>query len=414
MKNVLHLLALCTLTAAAFLGSGKTFAVIGDCADATLLEHTFSSGASWALCADVSALHALEVSSVHYRAPGDSQRSVLAQAHVAQILMHYHDEPEARAQIGQLDNSRNVTMNVNNCDGTLLLAKSEGPTVCSRIETPRILAKYAQRPSLQGSSWELSSALQRDGLLWVVSVRFSEDGQITPAITLSGKAREGTDVVADAVTDVVADVGTDVISDAEASGVDTTSTLPESGRQLTRATILGTWRLVFNLDDGQTDQVQQFDFVLDPLRGNRRSMQIVPMTSESFASVNRDQFRAWLIADPTGTGYYLDPSNSGFNYGGTQYNWTQFDLAVTRNASCERYALGNSSHSEQSDPTCGDTLDDFVSGELIDSEHPALWFSQSRTLSPTNEDWPAISHFRQSFTLLPYDWTESSPFEVIE
>jgi len=356
MKNVLHLLALCTLTAAAFLGSGKTFAVIGDCADATLLEHTFSSGASWALCADVSALHALEVSSVHYRAPGDSQRSVLAQAHVA----------------------------------------------------------YAQRPSLQGSSWELSSALQRDGLLWVVSVRFSEDGQITPAITLSGKAREGTDVVADAVTDVVADVGTDVISDAEASGVDTTSTLPESGRQLTRATILGTWRLVFNLDDGQTDQVQQFDFVLDPLRGNRRSMQIVPMTSESFASVNRDQFRAWLIADPTGTGYYLDPSNSGFNYGGTQYNWTQFDLAVTRNASCERYALGNSSHSEQSDPTCGDTLDDFVSGELIDSEHPALWFSQSRTLSPTNEDWPAISHFRQSFTLLPYDWTESSPFEVIE
>jgi len=361
-----------------------------DCADGTRLEQSFQSGASWVVCAQVSDLHALAVSSVHYRAPGDSLRSVLSQAQVAQVLMHYHDEQNAREQIGIADGARLLNWREQTCSGQQVLDGSGEPTICSIIQQPRVLARYAQQPSLLGSAWEISSSLQRDGLVWLVSITFGEDGQITPAVTLSGKARQGTDPA-------------------------TTNRLPASGQRLARATVLATWRLAFDLDGGSADNVKQFDFVLDPEDGNRRPMQITQMDSERFSNVQRDDFRGWLVSDPIlDTGYYLDPSNSGFSYVAMPDNWTQYDLAVTTNKPCERYASGNQTNAADSTDTCGDTLDDFVNAEPLDSVSPVLWYSQSRTFNPGNEDWPVISHFRQAFTLLPYDWTSASPFEVVE
>ena len=369
--------------------ANRANAAISDCGNATLLEHAFSSGASWSLCAQANDTHALEVTSVHYRAPGGILRSVLAQAHVSQILMHYHDEPTPRAQINDESLSRLLPMSSTTCDGSLLLADVGSALVCSRILDNRILAKYAQRPSLQSQRWELSSSLQNSGLIWTTSLSFTEDGQIMPAVSLSGRARE-------------------TLTNAAFS-----ASLPASRRHLARATVLATWRLVFNLDDAEFDEVQQFDFPLNEGLGNRRPMQVTQFDTEVFTTVKRDNFRGWRIYDPGGTGYYLDPSNSGFNFLGSGYNWARFDLAVTGNKPCEQYALNNKPVSESSQ-ACGASLDDFVSGESLQGTHPVLWFSQTRTFNPANEDWPAISNFNQSFTLLPYDWTPSSPFEVIE
>ena len=367
----------------------------GDCGDATLIEHTFSSGASWSLCASVDERHALDITALHYRAPGDSLRSVLHKLHAAQILMHYHDEANARAQIGSVGDGRLLVMTEQQCDGTLLLDSGNGAHVCSRVEDNRVLAKFAQRPSLQSQRWNLSSALQRESLVWTVSVSLTEDGQIQPAVTLSGRARE-----------------------AVASS-NFASTLANGEGQLTRATVLSTWRMVFNLDDGDYDAVQQFDFVLNESSGNRRPMQITEMQTESFAMVARDQFRGWRMLDNIGTGYYLDPSNSGFRYTGGGYNWAHFDIGLSRYQACEHYASGNALHdgtgtSTANEGTCGDSLDDFVDGESLHGAHPVLWFSQSRTFNPGDDDWPVISNFHQSFTLLPFDWNSASPFEVIE
>ena len=330
----------------------------GDCAGSTRLEHTFSSGASWALCASVDERHALDITALHYRAPGDSLRSVLHEVHVAQILMHYHDEANARAQIGSADDGRLLAMTEQQCDGTLLLDNGNGARVCSRVEDNRVLAKFAQRPSLQSQRWELSSALQRGSLVWTVSVSLTEDGQIHPAVTLSGRARE-------------ADAGSGFVS-----------TLTNGRPQLIRATVLSTWRMVFNLDDSEYDTVQQFDFVLDESSGNQRPMQITELQSEGFASVARDRFRGWRIIDNIGTGYYLDPSNSGFSYAGGEHNWAHFDIGLSRYNACERYASGNNSHdgtrtgtstgtNTDTGATCGDNLDDFVNGESLHNAHPS-------------------------------------------
>ncbi len=369
--------------------SGNTaFAAAAPCVVGTPLTQSFASGASWSLCARTDEQHGLEVSQVYYRAPGDISRSVLGIAHIGQILMHYHDEELPRAQINTAGMPRTLTMTANNCSGTLLLNKGTDATLCSRVEDNRITAKYAQDPGLQSQRWQLSSALQREGLVWAISIAFREDGQITPGLSLSGRAR---------------------LNDEPS---DFAATLPNSGQYLPRATILSTWRMSFNLDDGAPDSVQQFEFELDEARGNRRPMQVTELGTESLAVVKRTSFRGWRIIDPVGAGYYLDPSNSGFSFIGSAYNWARFDVALTAFKSCERYALHNNA-SFVNEERCGASLDDFVNGETLAGAQPVLWFSQSRTLNPTNEHWPVISHVHQSFTLLPFDWTPTSPFELI-
>jgi len=267
-----------------------------ECAEGTQASHTFSSGASWSLCIQVSATHGLQLDNVHYQAPGDRLRSVLESLHAAQILMHYHDESEERPQLGNSDVAgRVLPMNSNTCDGQLLLEREAAHDVCSRIEDNRILAKYAQQPALHSQRWELTSALQRETLTWATSVNLTEDGQIIPAISLSGRARQS------------------------GAGGFFASTLPESNQSLARATVLSTWRIVFNLDDGATDAVEQLDFPLITSQGNQRPMQVTPLDNELFTNVVREQFRGWRIMDRVrGSGYYLDPSNSGFSFTG---NW---------------------------------------------------------------------------------------------
>ena len=364
-----------------------------NCTDTTILEHSFSSGASWTLCAVVTEAHGLEVSDVYYRAPGDTSRSVLLQAHVGQILLQYHDESAPVPQVGDAATGRLISMTSASCDGTLLLDGGDGPALCSRILDNRLLSKYEQRAGLQSERWELVSAIERDGLVWAISISLSEDGQITPGVSLSGRAREATALAGDDEQFV--------------------ALLPHNQRYLPRATVLTNWRMVFNLDTPASDSVQQLDFTLDVALANQRPMVISNISNESLATVERESFRSWRVMDATGAGYLLDPSNNGFSYVGGPYNWARFDIAFTQYKACERYASDNL-RSASIDTACDDSLDDFISGESLSQNHPVLWFSQSRTLSPTDEHWPVISNFYQSFTLLPFDWTAASPFEVLD
>lgn len=381
------------------LGSLQVWAHDTRCDEGAVLEKAFPSGAQWSLCAAVHPAHGLTISNARYRAPGDSSRSVLHIAHVGQILLHYHDQQLPAAQIinPPLNSHRVLQMTSAHCDGELLLDKDGSARLCSRMEDNLTLARYANRPSLHGQNWELSTALQRDALTWAISITLTEDGRINPAVSLSGRATQ---------------FGTDPRFAQQVAAAQ---------KAVTRASILVTWRIVFDLDSPGSDSVQQFEFPLMPSQGNRRPMQVSRLATETFANVDRDNFRGWRFVDTTSAGYYLEPFNSGFNYRNASMNWAQFDVAITRYRECELYALGNKSTIADSqrfdsidEEACGQTLDDFISGESLADEHPVLWFSQSRALNPSNEDWPVISNFHQSFTLLPFDWTSSSPFEVIE
>lgn len=366
-----------------------------DCAEGTSLQHSFVTGATWTLCANLDDAHALTIKAVHYHAPGDRKRSVLAELNVGQILLHYHDSENPTPQIAPTANGATDSKSVialpwtdSTCDTEIIGSPDHPHMICARLKNMGVLAKYAQRPSLHGQSWEIASTFAIHAITWTIAYTFSEDGQIQPSVSLSGRLeRTG--------------------NDARYSQALRNATDP-----VTRASILATWRMVFDLDTSTADRIEQFDFPLDTSLGNRRAMQISAIETETLRNVDSNKFRGWRILDTSGAGYYLDPANSGFRYTSQTMNWAQFDVAVTRFKPCERYALLN--QMLQGTSTCGDNLDQFISGEAMEDASPVLWYSQMHTLNPSQEDWPVVSDLRLAFDLLPFDWTASSPFEVIE
>ncbi|NND92641.1 MAG: hypothetical protein HKN42_17440 [Granulosicoccus sp.] len=372
----------------------------------TAIDYAFSSGAMWSLCLMVEESHGLTITSASYRAPGDSQRNVLQLAHIGQVLLHYHDEPDpipqldvAHHQERQSQGSDVLSMNDNTCAGTVLDMNDHPAAVCARVRDNRTLAKYAQRPSLHSRSLELSSAFQRDTLTWTVSFTFTEDGQVSPGLGLSGRASR-------------------TLADSRYS-----QTVAAHLPPLVRATVLATWRLVFDLDTPAIDTIEQYEFPLDAADGNRRPMQVTTLTTERQLRANRETFRGWRIVDASGAGYYLDPANNGFSYTHPRMHWPGYELALTRLKPCERFAAGNAtvslasrteSSTAESSPVCGLSLDDFVNGESLQGAPPVVWYGQSRVLDPHREHWPVIRNVRLTFDLLPFDWTASSPFEPVD
>jgi Cu2+-containing amine oxidase len=391
----------------AFALPSSTHAQQADCTTGIALQHSFNSGASWSLCADVSDVHGLQVSNTFFRAPGDLNRSILAEAHLSQILLHYHDSSIEEPQIlpapapesnpdsdsstsltDSVSTSETVTLTDLNCAGRVLGTGQEPNSICERVKSNGILAKFDQYRSIQTEAWELSSTFTRETLTWNISWTFTEDGQIRPRLSLSGRSSRR--------------------NNNEQYAQQTRIDIPS----MTRATILSTWRLVPALDTQSADTVEQFDFPLDIASGNRRPMQITPLSQESFQTMNRENFRGWRIIDASGAGYYLDPANNGFGYTSPTHNWANYAIAVTREEGCERYAFGNPA--SPTDAVCGASLDDFVNDEPLADAGVVLWFNQTRHMDTGVEDWPVIRDVQLGFDLLPFDWTATSPFELVE
>jgi len=362
------------------------------------MQHAFASGASWSFCAVLDEHHALELQQLHFQAPGDTSRKVLQHLHLGQALLHYHNEPTADVLIGEnrLGGASLKTLTAQSCDGELHAAGNVKPNICSYVRNTGLLAKYNRRPGLQSEQFHLYSVSDYQGLTLQVQIGLSEDGRITPAVNLSGRSSAVT-------TDTR--FGNRVLN-------------PLTGETVisTQASVLFTWRMAFAInDDEQNDSVEEFNFKLEPSLGNRRPMIVTPLVTEALRNKNRNQFRGWRVKDINGSGYYLDPHNSGFGYSDQRNNWTQFDFALTAFNACERHSrFAASSADIDRDYECEGSLDNFVNGESMLNRNPVVWYSLSRVLRPNAEDFPAITSMQSDFEIIPFDWTPTSPFEVIE
>jgi len=388
------------------------------CDDGRRLAHTFDSGAAWSLCARIDEHHGLELIDLAYRAPGDRERPVLRSLHLAQILVHWHDANAPERRLGGnesgtagLGGNASVVLGRNSCEGeTASLAApgadegpagvdtaadimdqgiaDEMPRLCARERASGLLAKYDQRAALQGEDWELFAVARQGLLVWRTGVTLTEDGSIAPSLALSGR----------------------LTRTSEDPRYAASATATEAG--LVGAVLHATWRLAFALDTPATDRVEEFDFALETGAGNRRTMRIRPLVDESLRQVRRDSFRGWRVVDgESGAGYFLDPLDSALAWNSPGDDWARFDLAITRTADCERLASGNE---VRADAGCGAGLDDFVNGEALDGADPVLWHSRTRNWVPRQEDLPFLSSVELDMRIIPFDWTDASPFEVVE
>ncbi len=377
-----------------FLASYTHTATAYACEQGQSIQHSFSSGASWTLCALVDDEHGLELQALTYRAPGDTDRLVLKQLHLGQALLHYHDEVEPIALIGTQgfnQGSHQILLDAT-CDGQLYESSNAQTQLCGVQRDIGLMAKYSNRRGLQGQSWKLYSMAEYDKLTFQIAVTLTEDGRIAPSVTLSGRATRTSNNATQA-NSVIDAVSKEII-------------------QSTQASLLYTWRMAFSLNgDPQNDSVEEFNFKLQPELGNRRPMQVQALQTETLRTIERDDFRGWRIRDENGSGYYLDPQTSGFNFISNQFNWTQFDFALSAYNSCEQHSyLPNQTPAGIAD--CGSHIDDYVNGDSMQNQQAVAWFSMSRLFRPSAEDFPIISSLSASFELIPFDWTPTSPFEL--
>jgi len=366
--------------------------------DGNLIAHQFESGARWQMCWHIDDHAGLTLSDVAYGPPAEPARTVLKAGSLAQILFKYDTDTLAGQLLAEygLGSSNHVKADALSCTGGDIHTENDGSQICVRLRNKNSMTSL--RRSLSKRRYELSLYAQSSiGAQSFEQVwRFSEDGEITPAVRFGGELDRFTHL---------AQYG---------------SAIREDGPLAVNASLLYTWRLDFNIaGTAQNDLVEQIEFVPHESNVVRRSIDTRLLDVESLHKVNRTRFRGWLVKDAdisaganaiTRIGYYLDPQFSGFDFVSRTNNWANFDLAVTRHRDCEQLASGNASNKTD----CGDNLDDFVNGESLQGEDVTLWFSLARGFVPKAEDFPAISTREASFKVIPFDWSASTPFTALE
>lgn len=360
----------------------------------TAFTHEFDSGARWDLCWHIDDQAGLTISNIHYGAPAEASVKLMERAALAQILFKYDEDLTAEHILSTsgLGGSNHQAPNTSTCPtGEIQLATNDSG-LCTRQRDKNTLTSVRRSVALRRHELSLHAFSKVGAKTYEQVWRFSEDGQIIPAIRVSGELDRFTNKT---------QYGT---------------AITESGPLAANASLLFTWRLDFNIGDTpNNDIVEEVEFIPHVSNVVRRSITTTPLNSESFNKVHRTQFRGWLVRDAdlsagtsgtTRMGYYLDPQSSGFDYVSRRNNWALFDFSVTRKQECEKLASGNA----LSKPDCGNSLDQFVNGESLVNEDPVVWFSLARQFIPKSEDYPAITTREASFKLIPFDWSASTPF----
>jgi len=362
------------------------------------LEHQFDSGARWQMCWHVDAQTGLTLSNIAYGAPQEPVRKVLQSASLAQILLKYDEDRSAKQVLSEvgLGLSQHRVADALSCLAGEIHSGENNSAICVKLRNKNSLTSLRRSESIRRHELSLHAFSTVGSQSFEQVWRFSEDGQIIPAVRMGGEL------------------------DRFTHQTEYGSPVKDLRPLAANASLLYTWRLNFNIADTEkNDLVEQVEFVPHENNTVRRSIDTQLIGVESFHRVNRTRFRGWLVKDEdlssgstgaTRIGYYLDPQSSGFDFVSRIMNWANYDLAVSRNRQCEQLASGNDRYNSN----CGNDLDDFVNGESLQGEDVTVWFSLARQFLPRAEDYPAISTAEAGFKLIPFDWSASTPFTALE
>jgi len=361
-------------------------------------SHQFDSGARWDFCWHIDQQAGLTISNIHYGPPAEPSTRIMDSASLAQILFKYDEDPDANHILSShgLGGKNHISPDTNNCATGTRHVSGNGTGICTHLRDVNTMTSVRRSAALRRHELSVRALSTVEAQTYEQVWRFSEDGQITPAVRVSGEL--------------------DRFTHKQQYG----SAISNWGPLAANAALLFTWRLDFNIGDTPfNDIVEQVEFVPHVSQVVRRSLTRQEVSTESFHKVKRTHFRGWLVRDSdlsagpgraTRMGYYLDPQSSGFDYVSRRNNWALFDFSVTRNNECEKLASLNDSHN----PECGSSLDQFVNGESLTDQNPVVWFSLARQFLPKAEDYPAITAREASFRLIPFDWSASTPFSPLQ
>lgn len=368
-------------------------------ADATPFQFRFESGASWEMCWHIDPQAGLVISRVSFGAPNEHSRQLLDSASIGQILFKYDEDTTASHLLSEtgLGGVQFSPANHDDCIDGELLAGIDDQQLCKRFRDLNHLTKVRNTESIRRHEISLHAHSNIGSHQFEQVWRFTEDGELTPTLLFSGRINRYTNNARYGVQ------------------------LGSAEQYAASALILVNWRLDFNIDGtANNDTVDEIEFL--PFEGDKRTIAVTALTTEVARSVNSENFRGWRISDAdvssgeaggsaatTRVGYYLDPQGSGYRYVSDALPWTASDFFVTERNNCEEISSSNN----HLNTSCATGLEEYVNDAPLSNADVVVWFSQSRHFSPRQEDYPAISTREIGFKLIPFDWSDSSPFESL-
>lgn len=375
-------------------------------AEYTAFDINFESGANWQGCWTLDATAGLTLSDVYYQTPGGVLRRAIARLSLGGVILQYDEDDRASELLTEwgLTSLTTTDGTTPDCQGDILSSYDGQHAICrTQFDAGHLLRYQSRQIKLQeGVRFQHSASL--GSFKWQITYELLEDGTIRPGTTLSGRIGRFTDR---------ADFGNDVLGDDADTAIKPFAAT---------ATLLTNWRIDLSIgEDAQNDTVEQFDFRSDNTSFDRRVMTQQQLNVETLRQTDPERFRKWRLYDAdtsastdgvneTRVGYLLDPQPQSYRYRSNTTNFAQFDLMVTVRKDCEQFILNNQSVH----PDCTDSLDGFINGQLLANQDPVLWFSLTRRLDPTLNDWPTLQPRKSQLSLIPFDWSERSPFEEVE
>ncbi len=350
------------------------------------ISKTFSSGATWDLCAAITPDTGLTLAQVYYAAPGQIRRRILGEASLSQLETVFDDnsaKPEYVVTDLGLGANNSLTLTDADCPGgSLHMAVAGRNTLCTRSEYYGHQYKQDYDRQFQGQFFELSAVSAPDSRIYTLRWRLYENGMIEPGLGMSGYlpgAREGI-VTLGSFTD-------------------------HAG-----------WRLDFDLgEDPTNDGVEEITSTPTPSY-RQKDTAINTISSETGRLMNPEIKRFWRIrdgAEQNANGrpisYEIIPSQYHHSRGNIRTRpWLQNDIYFSRYAPCERHASRNPA---QGGCAGKKNLQHFVDDQAdIESEDIVIWYKQSYHYLPRNPNNNAINTVWSTFQLLPRDWYASNPF----
>jgi primary-amine oxidase len=353
-------------------------------AGTTAIDQTLTTGSRWDLCVEQRTEEGIVLRDVFLTPPGNTRRSVLKEASVAQIQVVYDDDSARQLLVSNpgLGGGSQVALAAEDCpSGTLLLSAALCMTQAARGYVWKDDAN-----NKQGYWLELFSISRTGALTWIVRWRLYDDGTVEPAVGSTG---------------TLSVLGSDPSYGSPVGG---------AGGQIAVGWFANTtWRLDFDIGASPTDDFVERLEVANTV--STKSLSRTPISTETGESYAPAVKRAWRVRDSSTTNgdghaisYYFEPMQTGHHYvPKASEAWAAYDFAVTVRNPCERLAAGN--------PTAGGCAADlagFLDGQGATADI-VVWPRTTSHHLPRDEDSPFLETSWQSVAFTPRDWTSVNP-----
>lgn len=354
-----------------------------------LIDVTLSSGARWEMCWETRTNEGIVLHDITYTAPGQPARMVLAQANLAQIHVPYddngarfHDLSDYGLGGGNLDD-----LTPGDCPNGTLLQDGTKDVLCEQIQAAGYAYKYYATQQ-QEQALNLFSVSHIGQYNYIPQLRFDENGVIEFGVGATGQLQR---------------LGSNPAYGWPLNSGNTTYGISHMHTYY--------WRLDFDINGTPNDdQVEEIEFTPSGAR-DLFTIGRTPFSSEVARAVSPITFRSWRVrdtvtnnADGHSISYQLEADPQYLFHGPSYEPFTQNEIYVTVNRTCEKWASHN--------PTTGGCAGDvsaFVNGESLSGADLVVWYGISFHHLARDEDQTYMPTHFSSFKIVPRDLSATNP-----